>query len=597
MKTNYFALRAGSRTCRSRGAERQSDHRRLLEQGKEPLRPTFSLSPQRGEGWGEGCEYPRHQHDQMAVPWQAQTSTCWRRFPKGSELPHVGSYSARGAFKPALRRQARWLQPVFLPIMLLALALPLRAASDPMTAKLDCSGLGSGWYEDEYGWQSLDFNLELHFTLKGVYAQQDGDLSLYQLTNKTGSIHFWGTAYDSYFSTTEHFDFRQSLELGNISGVLNYVAKSNRVTYVGFSLEQLAPSDFEPYHVRFYDSSDSNAPFVRTFIHLPWDWLFDDYADVTGTARVRPFMLTFDDGPMSGTTDVLLNRLGQVYAQGRLVKAGFFMVGDNDSQWHAVEPWHNKGSVVANPALVRTAALAGHAIGNHTQHHADYRKYVSQYGVNAPQRYAQDEIAACDAALTQALGQPAFPKLFRPPYLIEGDGVRQAAALAGHKVIMGKTVGDYLYALGPSFTHVALTKGHAATVLKNWQSQEPCILIFHDLFPEICDHISEIVEYLRGQGYTLVNFDPDASSVNREFTDPPMVCSLQSFDSQNLFLVAPMPFKDHSLSLEATDDLSSALRWRTSSSEPMLVDDLYVFPLPKSQPREFYRVRMDSASP
>ena len=61
--------------------------------------------------------------------------------------------------------------------------------------------------------------------------------------------------------------------------------------------------------------------------------------------------LTFDDGPRRGTTDRLLDGLGE-----RGVKATFFLIGEQ---------------IEANAALVTRMAEEGHQIGNHTWSHVD----------------------------------------------------------------------------------------------------------------------------------------------------------------------------------------------------------------------------------
>lgn len=78
------------------------------------------------------------------------------------------------------KRYARRIQVVFLPLLLLVLALTLRADSAVLPAKRDCGGPGLNRWVDEYGWQTLAFNLELHFTLQGTFPQQSGDPSLFQ---------------------------------------------------------------------------------------------------------------------------------------------------------------------------------------------------------------------------------------------------------------------------------------------------------------------------------------------------------------------------------------------------------------------------------
>ncbi|PRY87651.1 polysaccharide deacetylase family protein [Mongoliibacter ruber] len=100
----------------------------------------------------------------------------------------------------------------------------------------------------------------------------------------------------------------------------------------------------------------------------------------------KSIYLTFDDGPVLGVTEFVLEELGK-----RGQKATFFMVGDN---------------VKKNPSLAKEVFKAGHQIGNHTFHHLNgFRCSVSDY---------LESISACDTILKETLG--AESNLFRPPY-------------------------------------------------------------------------------------------------------------------------------------------------------------------------------------
>lgn len=94
----------------------------------------------------------------------------------------------------------------------------------------------------------------------------------------------------------------------------------------------------------------------------------------------RRVYLTFDDGPVEGVTDRVLDILA---AEG--VKATFFMVGDNARR---------------NPQLLQRVKAEGHLVGNHTMHHLRGSK-------TACTRYVAD-VAEANALLRS--------RLFRPPH-------------------------------------------------------------------------------------------------------------------------------------------------------------------------------------
>jgi peptidoglycan-N-acetylglucosamine deacetylase len=101
---------------------------------------------------------------------------------------------------------------------------------------------------------------------------------------------------------------------------------------------------------------------------------------------VNKIYLTFDDGPVPGITDLVLNSLAK-----RGLKATFFMVGDNVKKY---------------PSLAKEVIQAGNQVGNHTFHHVNGAKVSSDLYLK--------EIIACENMLNQTLG--VENNLFRPPY-------------------------------------------------------------------------------------------------------------------------------------------------------------------------------------
>ena len=96
--------------------------------------------------------------------------------------------------------------------------------------------------------------------------------------------------------------------------------------------------------------------------------------------------LTFDDGPMPGQTDRVLDVLAALG-----VPATFFCVGRNAER---------------HPALLRRIAAEGHAVGSHSLTHPHPRDLTPQQ--------VREEYSAGRTAVEQALGAPA--PLFRPPH-------------------------------------------------------------------------------------------------------------------------------------------------------------------------------------
>lgn len=114
--------------------------------------------------------------------------------------------------------------------------------------------------------------------------------------------------------------------------------------------------------------------------------------------------LTFDDGPHPVYTRRLLRILEK-----NGVKATFFMVGE---------------AARMNPDIIKMAAGAGHAIGNHSDTHLN----LSQ--INSP-IWRLKQLRNCRKTLA-----PYCENLFRPPFGAHNDQIKLDAFFMGYKVIL-----------------------------------------------------------------------------------------------------------------------------------------------------------------
>ncbi|MCL4797907.1 MAG: polysaccharide deacetylase family protein [Bryobacteraceae bacterium] len=129
-----------------------------------------------------------------------------------------------------------------------------------------------------------------------------------------------------------------------------------------------------------------------------------------GPSGHRAITLTFDDGPSESTPAVLelLARHG--------ARATFFQCGCH---------------VRRLPDITRSAAAAGHEIGNHTDRHpALYLRSAA---------FIRDEIARAQASIAEAAGAP--PRWFRPPYGARWFGLRAAQKAHGLTGVMWTAIG------------------------------------------------------------------------------------------------------------------------------------------------------------
>jgi len=175
------------------------------------------------------------------------------------------------------------------------------------------------------------------------------------------------------------------------------------------------------------------APFF-----LPW--LYPNLVWRIPTSQ-KQLYLTFDDGPIPGPTDFVLETLTK-----HSIKATFFCIGDN---------------VRKHPDVFKRIVDHGHVIGNHTFNHLKgWKTTLEKYIENVRQ---------CDTEFRTSNLKPPTSNLFRPPY---GRITRsQVNALTDYKIVMWDVLtNDYDKLKSPE------------TCLKNSiQVTRPgSIIVFHD---------------------------------------------------------------------------------------------------------------------
>jgi len=178
----------------------------------------------------------------------------------------------------------------------------------------------------------------------------------------------------------------------------------------------------------------------------------------------KKIYLTFDDGPVEGPTQFVLDSLSPYNA-----KATFFCIGDN---------------VRKHARVFQQITNSGHAVANHTFNHLSGWKTSDEVYV--------ENIKACDAEL-QKNGRAT--KLFRPPY---GKIKRsQIARLADYKIVMWDVLThDY----SPSLNcERGLRKSIAATTSGS-------IVVFHDSYKaekNLQFMLPRYLDHFASRGYTF----------------------------------------------------------------------------------------------
>jgi peptidoglycan/xylan/chitin deacetylase (PgdA/CDA1 family) len=186
--------------------------------------------------------------------------------------------------------------------------------------------------------------------------------------------------------------------------------------------------------------------------------------------------LTYDDGPNPPHTEALLAMLHR-----HNVKATFFLKGRN---------------VEAFPKEVRTIAVTGHEVGNHSYYH---RPMISFNKLTM-----RSELERTNALIKDQLGYA--PVLFRPPYGLQGPGLKLALeSLNMTSIIMSDNGADW---------EVSDPELIASAIL---ETVEPgSIVLLHDGHGDVDDPDSQdsraatvaatgiIIESLKARGYRFV---------------------------------------------------------------------------------------------
>ncbi len=186
--------------------------------------------------------------------------------------------------------------------------------------------------------------------------------------------------------------------------------------------------------------------------------------------KEKEIYLTFDDGPIPGVTEFVLDLLEQYQA-----KATFFMVGQN---------------IEKHPDVFKKVVRMGHSVGNHTYNHLNgWKTSLPVYLENTElcARQIRNSFSGCS--------KPAPAKaLFRPPY--GKMSFRQMLNLRkNYKIIMWDVLtGDFDPQQAPQD---CLQKAIAHTAPGS-------VVIFHDSFkaePTLRHVLPRYLEHFHAQGF------------------------------------------------------------------------------------------------
>jgi peptidoglycan/xylan/chitin deacetylase (PgdA/CDA1 family) len=199
----------------------------------------------------------------------------------------------------------------------------------------------------------------------------------------------------------------------------------------------------------------------------------DQYQE-TLALKNREVVLTFDDGPSSPYTEMVLEALAA-----ECVKATFFVLGEN---------------VVDDAELVRRIAREGHSIGTHAYEHIELDKI--------PFEDAKKHIDRGIKAATDALQGTAPAPFFRAPML------ELSPQLEKHIVSRGLMVWSIDV---DSYDWDGITEEKMIEdTIKSLEKAGKGIVLMHDIQPVTARGLSQFLEELKKRNFKVVHVVPAA---------------------------------------------------------------------------------------
>lgn len=192
--------------------------------------------------------------------------------------------------------------------------------------------------------------------------------------------------------------------------------------------------------------------------------------------------LTFDDGPSTAVTPLILDLLKQ-----ENIKATFFVLGSN---------------VKKNPDIVKRAYLEGHYIANHGYTHNYSKIYKSAKSV-------LEEYNKTEKQIRKAIEKNEYSSnLFRFPGGYEGgkyEKIKKEAA----KLLDKNNISYIDWNVLTGDAEGANTKEKILkNIKKHTKNKGNIVVLMHDSSSKILTYetLKDVINYLKNQGYTFENF-------------------------------------------------------------------------------------------
>lgn len=190
----------------------------------------------------------------------------------------------------------------------------------------------------------------------------------------------------------------------------------------------------------------------------------DEAVPVSTTFYENVIAITFDDGPHSTYTEILLDGLKE-----RGVKASFFVVGER---------------IEGNEDLILRMSEEGHLIGNHTYSH------IQLNGINA--ETICNEIDKTNATIEKITGKAV--EYIRPPYGTYDEELECSIDLS-----------EVLWTIDPRDWDTKDVDKIVEAVVS--EASDGDIILLHDIYPTSVAAALKIIDELQDRGFIFVTVD------------------------------------------------------------------------------------------
>lgn len=188
----------------------------------------------------------------------------------------------------------------------------------------------------------------------------------------------------------------------------------------------------------------------------------------SGQKNSNQVALTFDDGPVPGKTEMILEILDRYK-----ITATFFCIGNR---------------VKTNPALLNAIHSKGHLVGNHSYWHGKLFDLQTSAAINK-------ELEDTNQVIFEALG--VKPQFFRPPYGVTNPMVASAIRKGGYK-----TIGWSVRSLDTVIKDSEKLFKKVSSAVKGGD-----IILFHDFSDSTIQILPRLIEHIQKNGLRIVRVD------------------------------------------------------------------------------------------